>query len=108
MIKNQCAHIVKEGKHTTGPVVYWMNRDQRVGDNWALLFAQDVARNEHSPLAVIFTLSPRFLGATIRQYDFMLSGLEQVERSLDELNIPFFLLSFIKGHISSTKSVTQT
>jgi deoxyribodipyrimidine photo-lyase len=69
-----------------------MSRDQRVADNWALLFAQELARENAAPVAVVFTLSPRFLDATLRQYDFMLSGLEQVERSLHELNIPFFLL----------------
>lgn len=108
---NQRVHIVKDGKHAGGPVVYWMGRDQRVGDNWALLFAQEIARKEHAPLGVIFTLSPRFLSATIRQYDFMLSGLEEVERSLAELIIPFFLLvgspdkevlTFVRKHAVGT------
>src|SRR5690606_7508578 len=29
----------KEGRKATG-VVYWMSRDQRANDNWALLYAQ--------------------------------------------------------------------
>lgn len=93
MIKDQRAQILNEGRHARGPVVYWMSRDQRVADNWALLFAQDVARKDHAPLAVIFSLSPRFPGATIRQYNFMLHGLEEVEGTLDQLNIRFFLLA---------------
>ena len=30
---------LKPGKTGDGPVAYWMSRDQRVEDNWALLFA---------------------------------------------------------------------
>ncbi len=75
-----------------GPVIYWMSRDQRVGDNWALLYAKQLAIEHDSNLAVTFCLVPRFLGATCRQYHFMLQGLKEVEKSLQALNIPFFLL----------------
>lgn len=83
---------LKDGEEGPGPVIYWMSRDQRVEDNWALLYAQELAMARKAPLAVVFTLSPQFLGATLRQYEFMLSGLEQVERSLARYRIPFFLL----------------
>ena len=43
-------------------------------------------------MAVAFCLSPQFLGATSRQYNFMLQGLKEVEQSLKHLNIPFFLI----------------
>ncbi len=76
-----------------GPIVYWMSRDQRVADNWALLHAQELALQKQEPLAVVFCLVPSFLDATIRQYDFMLKGLEEVEKSLEEKNVPFFLLT---------------
>ena len=62
-----------------GPVVYWMSRDQRVRDNWALLFAANMAQEREVPLAVAFCLAPTFLGATIRQYGFLLKGLAEVE-----------------------------
>jgi deoxyribodipyrimidine photo-lyase len=75
-----------------GAVVYWMSRDQRADDNWALLFAQELALELKSPLAVVFCLVPEYLGATIRQYAFMLNGLRQVEEKLAEKNIPFHLL----------------
>ena len=29
----------KGGSEKKGPVVYWMSRDQRMSDNWALLYA---------------------------------------------------------------------
>lgn len=78
---------LKAGNLKKGPVVYWMSRDQPGQDNWALLFAQDQALKEKEPLAVVFSLVPQFLGATFRQYAFMIRGLSEIERqnSLYEL-----------------------
>jgi deoxyribodipyrimidine photo-lyase len=83
---------LKKVSQTKGPVVYWMSRDQRVGDNWALLYARELAQKHDSPLAVAFCLAPQFMGATGRQYHFLLQGLREVEKNLQALNIPFFLL----------------
>ena len=85
--------IIKEGKSRTGAVVYWMSRDQRVQDNWALLFAQKIASENKSPLAVVFCLAPSFLNAAIRQYGFMIRGLKEVESSVRRKNISFHLLA---------------
>ncbi|MBA4416567.1 MAG: deoxyribodipyrimidine photolyase [Syntrophus sp. (in: bacteria)] len=85
--------VLKEGQgRQGGPVVYWMSRDQRVDDNWALLYAQEAALERKAPLIVVFTLAKEFLNATIRQYRFMLKGLEKVSNELADLNIPFYLL----------------
>ena len=78
-------HRLNEIPETNGPIVYWMSRDQRVADNWSLLHAQQLALERQVPLAVLFTLADSFLGATLRQYGFMLRGLEQVEARLREL-----------------------
>ncbi len=79
-----------EGK---GPVIYWMSRDQRVTDNWALLYAQEKALEKEQPLIVLFCLVPRFLDATLHHYHFMLEGLKEVEGKLKDFNIAFQLLS---------------
>ncbi|MCX6170030.1 MAG: deoxyribodipyrimidine photo-lyase [Ignavibacteriales bacterium] len=84
---------LKEGIIKNGPVIYWMQRDQRAHDNWALLHAQQIALERKIPLYVIFNLVPNFLEASIRQYGFMLKGLEEVENELLRFNIPFLLLS---------------
>ncbi len=81
-----------QGTPRPGPVVYWMGRDQRVRDNAALVHAQVRAREARVPLVVAFNLVPSFLGATLRQYDFMLTGLEEVAADLEEKNIRFYLL----------------
>jgi deoxyribodipyrimidine photo-lyase len=75
-----------------GPVVYWMSRDQRLRDNWALIHAQKLALERKVPLAVVFCLVEGFLGATTRQYRFMLEGLKELEEPFKEKGIPFFLL----------------
>lgn len=85
-------HPLNQREGRVGPVIYWMSRDQRATDNWALIHAQEVALERQAPLAVVFTLAPSFLGATLRQYGFMLRGLSETARRLEELNIPLFLL----------------
>ncbi|MDD4012828.1 MAG: deoxyribodipyrimidine photo-lyase [Candidatus Omnitrophica bacterium] len=84
--------VLKERTISNGPVIYWMSRDQRAEDNWALIYAQEMALDRDVPLAVIFSLSPDFLGATLRQYSFMLKGLEETAGSLEDKDIPFVML----------------
>ena len=75
-----------------GPVVYWMSRDQRAQDNWALLYAQQIAAERGAPVAVVFNLVSDFPGANLRHYHFMMAGLAELEKELQALSIPFFLL----------------
>jgi deoxyribodipyrimidine photo-lyase len=107
MVKRARIRPLNQELARPGLVVYWMSRDQRARDNWALLYAQELALSMGRPLGVVFCLSPTFLGATLRQYGFMLRGLRSVARDLDNLNIPFFLLRgnppqelahFVKNH----------
>jgi deoxyribodipyrimidine photo-lyase len=74
------------------PIVYWMSRDQRAADNWALLHARSIAASTRAPLVVVFALAPSFAGANARSYGFMLRGLMRVEEDLSALGIPFRLL----------------
>ncbi|XVF52708.1 hypothetical protein PTKIN_Ptkin05aG0040200 [Pterospermum kingtungense] len=86
--------VLKEGSQPLekGTVVYWMFRDQRLKDNWALIHAVDQANKANVPLAIAFNLFDQFLGAKARQLGFMLKGLRQLQRSSqDTLHIPFFL-----------------
>lgn len=83
---------LKPGKSGDGPVAYWMSRDQRVEDNWALLFARAIAQDVDAPVVVVFCLTNEFLGAGRRHYEFMLKGLQEFEAVLSRKKIPFFLL----------------
>lgn len=85
--------VVKQGSGPlVGPVVYWMFRDQRIRDNWALIHAVDQANKANVPVAIAFNLFDQFLGAKARQLGFMLRGLEKLQGNLEStLRIPFFL-----------------
>lgn len=75
--------------YKNGPIVYWMNRDQRIDDNWALVHAYELAQKHNENLIVIFNLHTGFLGGRARQHRFKIQGLKEVEERCEELNIPF-------------------
>ena len=84
---------LRGGNPAPGPVLYWMSRDQRAWDNWALCHAQQEALARQAPLRVVFTLSPDFLLAQPPQVRFMLDGLQETARQLAEKSIPLLLLT---------------
>lgn len=92
MLAQERLFVLKKGPRCEGPVLYWMSRDQRARDNWALAAAQELALERKVPLVAAFCLAPSFLGATLRHYGFMLRGLEETAKELETLSIPFFLL----------------
>ena len=75
-----------------GPIVYWMNRDMRVHQNWSLLYAQELAHKHKQPLIVVYNLLPGFLGGRNRQLTFKVRGLQEVSEILSKKDIPFFIL----------------
>ena len=77
-----------------GAIIYWMSRDQRVHDNYSLLFAQELALKRKQNLYVVFNLADSFLNVGDRQFNFMLRGLELLREELKNFNIPF---NFISG-----------
>ena len=81
-----------QGQCGKGPVVYWMSRDQRMGDNWALLWAQQEALIHQKGLLVVFCMIPNYPGATLRHYNFMRTGLEELQEKLNQCNIGFRML----------------
>jgi deoxyribodipyrimidine photo-lyase len=84
--------ILRQVELSKNPVVYWMSRDQRADDNWALLYSQNLALELESPLIVIFCVVPEFLNAAYRQYYFMIEGLKSLKSKLENKNIEFHLL----------------
>lgn len=80
----------KDGKKTC--VIYVISRDQYVKGNCALLAAQKRASALKVPMAVVFCFA-LVSGRRARvYYEKTLSRLEQVEKELSELNIPFMML----------------
>lgn len=75
-----------------GTVIYWMSRDQRVDDNWALLYAQSKALESNQGLMVVFCKFSNYLGSTKQQDSSMMEGLHEVYGKLKGYNIPFVVL----------------
>lgn len=73
-------------------MLYVMSRDQRVEDNFALLAAQQTAMDLGVPLTVVFCLLPHSNDRSREHFEFMINGLEEVEKNLNKLRIPFMLL----------------
>lgn len=89
-------------------VYYWMQRDMRTRDNWALLFANYLAEKQNVPLKVLYVLPcpivsnasddsdmpPKVceMNMTERHGSFLLGGLKLVESELREKNVNFQVL----------------
>ncbi|XP_026169697.1 CPD photolyase isoform X1 [Mastacembelus armatus] len=81
-------------------VLYWMSRDHRVQDNWALIHAHQLALKEKLPLHVSFCLVvPKSELSTLRHYSFMFKGLEEVAKECKNLDIQFHLLHGPAGEV---------
>ncbi len=86
-------------EYNKGHVLYWMSRDQRVDDNWAMIYAQNFAQKHNVNLAVCFCLVDNFPGANNRHYRFMLDGLKKTLKKLNSLGIPFIVKKGIPSEI---------
>jgi len=92
MIREERINDFTPKRKNEGDVIYWMSREQRINDNPGLLLARHLAAKMDCGFSVVFTLANSFQGATLRHYDFMLRGIQEVATGLHKLNIPFFIL----------------
>lgn len=98
-------------QYTSGPIVYWMNREMRIHDNWALVYAKQQAQKYNTHIIVVYNLVTSFLGGGSRQCQFKLGGLHELIDTTSKYGIPFFvtvdtnggdtpkqILEFVKKH----------
>lgn len=78
----------------SGPVVYWMYRDHRIQDNWALLRAQEIALQIKQPLIIVvaFRKDLSTHAGVARWFNPMTEGLQEVAEQAAEKNISFTFL----------------
>jgi len=70
-------------------VLYWLQQAQRVAANHALAYAVELANERGLPVVVGFGLMDDYPEANLRHYAFMLEGLAEVARDLEERRIRF-------------------
>ncbi len=92
MLEKRIRKLKYNSEVKQGTVAYWMTRDQRINNNWSLIASQKIAQKNKAAFAIIFCLNPSFLDATLRQYDFMLKGLQEIAKDAKSKNIPFYIL----------------
>lgn len=80
---------------TIGGVAYFMHRDQRLHDNWSVIYGQRIAVDNNLPFHIVAGISvkwPTDPEATRRALNFSLGGLEEVEEDCKKFGIEFHLL----------------
>lgn len=70
-------------------VVYWMQRAQRGLDNPALDLAIEAGNLLEQPVVVFFGLHPKYPRANLRHYTFLIDGLEETRRRVEERGAAF-------------------
>ncbi|MEI8377821.1 MAG: deoxyribodipyrimidine photo-lyase [bacterium] len=78
---------LNDKKIIQGDVIYLIERENRVADNWGLLFAFEQSKELNKNLRVVFGLKNKNFSP--KQSDFMMQGLKNVELDLKANNIPF-------------------
>ncbi len=90
---------IRSGPFQGKGVLYWMQRDKRVDDNWALISSQYIALKNKVPLYVCFQYVGEYKESNIRHYDFLFKGLKETASALKEKNISFILLKGLAGDV---------
>lgn len=72
-------------------ILYWMQASQRVNYNQALETAVRIANKRSIPLLVYFEIRTDLLDANLRHYYFMLEGLQEVKKKLNNMGVGFII-----------------
>lgn len=86
------ARLILDRPWQSGPVLYWMHRELRCRDNWALIHARELASQRGQPLCAAFCLAETFGHAPRAHFAFLLHGLRGTAAELARLGIGFALL----------------
>ncbi|MGA1822313.1 MAG: deoxyribodipyrimidine photo-lyase [Thermoplasmatota archaeon] len=73
-------------------VVYWMQQSQRAHWNHAFERAKETANRSNQPLLVFFGITDDFPEANARHYGFMIEGLIDAKKTIEEAGGRFILL----------------
>lgn len=96
VLEESRVRIVRNSAGKRGNLIYWMSREQRVNDNFALSRSLRRSKDEKKPFCVIFVLFKEYPNANSRHFSFMYEGLREVGDELDKMGIPFGILKINK------------
>jgi deoxyribodipyrimidine photo-lyase len=89
--KERVRPLNNEKERSRDYVLYWMQASQRSEYNHALEYAAEQANVRGKPLVVFFGLTEKFPEANERHYAFMLEGLQETGRALEQRGIRFVI-----------------
>jgi deoxyribodipyrimidine photo-lyase len=89
--KERVRPLNNEKEKSRDYVLYWMQAAQRSEYNHALEYAAEQANVRAKPLVVFFGLTEKFPEANERHYAFMLEGLQETCRALEQRGIRFVI-----------------
>lgn len=82
--------ILKKYENNNKYIVYWMYRDQRINENWSLIYAINKSIELNKKLIVIFIFN---LEIEERFYKFIVNNLKGLSNKCKSLNINFHVLA---------------
>jgi deoxyribodipyrimidine photo-lyase len=92
MVNSKRVRLITAKEYEQGAIIYQMCRELRAEDNDALLFAQQLAMSKGEKLIVNYVIyNYRWVGATARFYDWVITSLKEVEEALRQRNIPLVI-----------------
>jgi deoxyribodipyrimidine photo-lyase len=94
-VNTRRARVLSPGSPDTppqGPVIYWMHRDHRSRDNWALEYATLLARQGATSVVCAHCLDPSYPLAQPGHFRFLYEGLQETADALAARSIPLVQL----------------
>jgi len=89
---HRISKLSTQQNHSKGEyVLYWMQQSQRVSFNHALEYAIQIANQKRLPLVVLFCLIDTYPEANLRHFHFMLEGLKETQKELENRGVNFVL-----------------
>ncbi|CDI86998.1 DNA photolyase, putative [Eimeria praecox] len=86
-------------------VVCFLQRDLRLQDNWALLFAQDAALSLKTPLHVLHLVAPGYcFQRTSRHLQFHLQGVKELAAGLAAHDISFHCFPVVAADAAAAEA----
>jgi len=70
-------------------IIYWMSHSHRANFNHSLEFAIELSNQSGKPLLVYFPITDKYKHSNARYYKFMLDGILEAKKSVEERGIKF-------------------